>query len=80
MQVTQVMYAIKKFKEPFFLYTQLINNVLLSVQPAALVIMEDPSNFQEFLSFLKFIYTLFKRVSKVTEWDVCKSRNKCAYH
>ena len=65
---------------PFFLNFPWINNVFLLVPPAVLVIIEDTSNFQDFLSFLKFIYAPFKRVSKVTELDVGKSQNRCAYH
>ena len=49
----------------------------LLVPPAVLVIMDKQSNFHDFLSFIKCIYTLFKRVSN--EFDDCKSKNKCAY-
>jgi len=66
--------------KPFFLNFPYIINVFLLVPPAVLVIIEDATNFQDFLSFLKFIYTPFKRVSKVTELDVGKSQNRCAYH
>ena len=38
------------------------------------------NQFWGFLSFLKYIYTLFKNGCKVTELDVCKSRNKWAFH
>ena len=65
--------------KPICLYSQLIITVFLLLPPAVLVIMDDPSNFQGFLSFLKCIYTPFKKVSKVTKWDVRKSQNKCAY-
>ena len=41
--------------KPFFLYLQLINNVFLLVSPAVLVIIDNPSNLQDFLSFLKCI-------------------------
>ena len=41
----------------FFLNFPWINNVFLLVPPTVLVIIEDASNFQDFLSFLKFIYT-----------------------
>ena len=57
-----------------------MNNLFLLVPPAVLVIMDDPSNFQDFLSFSMCIYTLFKRVSKVSELDLCKSQKKCGYH
>ena len=40
--------------------------MFLLVPPAVLIIIEDTSNFQDFLSLLKFIYTPSKRVSKVT--------------
>ena len=66
--------------KPFFLNFPYIINVFLLVPPAVLVIIEDATNFQDFLSFLKFIYTPFKTVSKVTELDVGKSQNRCAYH
>jgi len=66
--------------KPFFLNIPCINNVFLLVPPTVLVINEDSSNFQDFLSLLKFIYTILKRVSKVTELDVGKSQNRCAYH
>ena len=66
--------------KPFFLNIPCINNVFLLVPPTVLVINEDSSNFQDFLSLLKFIYTISKRVSKVTELDVGKSQNRCAYH
>ena len=65
--------------KPFFLYFQVRNNLFLLVLPAVLVIMDDPSNFQDFLSFLKCIYIVFKRVSKVSELDVFKLQNKCVY-
>ena len=61
--------------KPFFLNFPLINNAFFLVPPAVLVIIDDTSNFQDFLSFLKLIYTPFKRVSKVTELDVVKSQN-----
>ena len=69
-----------KYYETLFLNFPLINYVFLLVPPAALVIIDDTSNFQDFLSLLKLIYTPFKRVSKVTELDVHKSQNRCAYH
>ena len=49
----------------FVLYSQFINTVFFP--PAVLVIMDDLSNFQVFLSFLKCIYTPFKKVSKVQQ-------------
>ena len=52
----------------------------LLVPPAVIVNIEDTSNFHEFLSILKFIYTPFKRVSKVTDLYVDKSQNRCACH
>ena len=52
--------------KPFFLNFPWIKNVFLLVPPTVLVIIEDISNFQDFLSILKFIYTPSKRVSKVT--------------
>ena len=52
--------------KPLFLYFQLINSVFLLVPLAVLVIIDDPSNFQDYLSFLKWIYTTVKLVSKVT--------------
>ena len=62
----------KNNRKSFFLYFQLITNVFLLVQLEVLVIIEDPSNLQDFLSFLKFTYTPFKRGSNVTELDVGK--------
>ena len=62
--------------KPFFLYSQLINTVFLLVPPVVLVIMDNLFNFQDFLSFLKCIYTPLKKVTKVTKWDICKSPNK----
>ena len=59
----------------FFLYSHLINAVFLLVPPAVLVIIDDPSNFQYFLGFLKSIYNPFQKVTKVTKSDVCKSQN-----
>ena len=56
--------------KPLFLYFQTMNNVFLLVPPAVLVIIDDPSNFQDFISFLKYIYTPFKWVSKVTKLDI----------
>ena len=41
--------------KPFFLNFPWINNVFLLVPPVVLVIIEDISNFQDFLSFIKFI-------------------------
>ena len=55
-------------------------NVFWLVPPAVLVISEDISNFQDFLCFIKFIQTDFKRVSIVPELNVGKSQNRCAYH
>ena len=64
----------------FFLNFQWINNVFLLVPPTVLVIIEDTSNFQVFLSLIKLIYTPLKRVSKVTYLYVGRSQNRCAYH
>ena len=58
--------------KPLFLYFQWINNVFFLVPPAVLVMIDDPSNFQDFISFLKCIYTTFKWVYKVTKLDVGK--------
>ena len=58
----------------------MINYVSLLVLPANLVNIDDTSNLQDFLSLLQYIYTPFKRVSKVTELDVGKSQNKRGYH
>ena len=66
--------------KPFFLNFPGINNVFLLVPPAVLIIIQDISNFQDVLSFIKFIWTPFKRVSKVPELNVGKSQNRCAYH
>ena len=66
--------------KPFVLNFLWNKNVFLLIPPAVLVIIEDISNFQEFLSFIKFIKTPFKRVSKVPELYVGKSQNKGAYH
>ena len=53
--------------KPFFLNFPWIKNVFLIVPTAVLVIIEEIFNFQDFLSFIKFISTPFKRVSKVPE-------------
>ena len=45
--------------KPFFLYFQLMTYVFLLVPLAVMVFMKDPSYFQDFLSFLKCINTLF---------------------
>ena len=66
--------------QPFFLNFQWITNMFLLVPLAVLVIIEDTTNFQDFLISLKLIYTPFKRVFKVKELDVGKSQNRCAYH
>ena len=50
---------------PLFLYFELINNALLIVPPAVLVIIDGPSNFQDFL--------------KLKKMDACNSQNMCAY-
>ena len=50
--------------------------MFLLVLPAVLVIIEDTSNFQDFIIFFKLIYTPFKRVSEETELDVGRSQNK----
>ena len=41
--------------KPFFSLFSMDKNVSLLVPPAVLVIFEDISNFQDFLSFIKFI-------------------------
>ena len=66
--------------KPFYLYFQFINNVFLLVPEAVLVIMDNPLHFLDFLSFSKYIYSPFKIMSKGTDWDVCNSKNKFAYH
>ena len=43
-----------------------MNNVFLLVPPAILVIIDNPSNFQDFINFVKGMYTPFKGVYKVT--------------
>ena len=60
--------------KPFFLYFQLINKLFLLVPQTVPVIMDNPCNFQDFLSFLMCIYTLFKRVYEVSEFGDCKSQ------
>ena len=52
----------------FFLNLPWINNVFLLVPPAVLVIVEDTYDFQDFIIFLKLIYTLFKMVSEKLNW------------
>ena len=61
--------------QPFFLYIQVNNNIFLLFPIAALLIIDNPSNFQDLLSFLKCILIPFKKVSQVTELDVCHSHN-----
>ena len=48
--------------------------MFLLVPPAVLVIIDNQSNFQDPLSFLKCIHTHFKRVYKVAELDVCVTK------
>ena len=47
-----------------FLHSQLINTVFLLVPPEVLVIMDNPSSFQDFLSFWNYIYTPIKKYLK----------------
>ena len=49
--------------QPFFLYIQVINNMFLLFPTAILVIIDNPSNCQHFLSFLKCFRPLSKCVS-----------------
>ena len=58
-----------------FLYIQLFTHV----PPAVQVIIDEPSNLQDFLSVLNCMYTPFKRVPKGTPLDLCKSHNWCVY-
>ena len=39
----------------FFLYIQVVNNMFLLFPTAVVVFIDNPYNFQDFLSFLKFI-------------------------
>ena len=59
--------------QPFFLY---VNNMFLVFPTAFMVIIDNRFNFQDFLSILKCTYSAFKKVSQVTELDVCHS-NAC---
>ena len=61
--------------KPFVLNLPWINNEFLLVPPTIRVIIEGTSSFQDFLSLLKFIYTAFKGVSKVTKY-VCLTLKK----
>ena len=64
--------------QTLFLYIQVMNNMFLLFPTAVLVIMS--MQFSEFfLRFLKDIRTPFKKVSQVSELDVCHSQNKRAY-
>ena len=70
--------SVAKYYETLFSQFPM-DHVFLLVPPTVLLFIEDTSNFQDFLIVLKLIYTPFKRVSKVTELDVGKSQNRCAY-
>ena len=54
---------------------QVIYNMFLLFPTAILVNVDNPSNFQDFLSFLIFSFP-FKNVSKVTALDVCQSQKR----
>ena len=69
----------KYFGTPFLCYT-LTTSEVFQVPPEVLVIINEPSSFQDFLSLLKCIYNPLKILSKITKLYVCKSQNKCAYH
>ena len=62
MQVAQTMYV--SFKRIKNLYSPKNYTMFLLVPPEVLVIMDDPSNFQDFLSFLNCIDTTLTRYLK----------------
>ena len=53
--------------------------MFLHVPPAVLLLIYDSSNNQDFLSFFRWIYTLFQWVSKLTKLDVSKPQNEAVY-
>ena len=57
---------------------QVINNKFL-LFPTTVLVIDNPSTFQDFLSFSRCISIPFKKVSQVTELDVCHSQNKRDY-
>ena len=59
----QTMSVSHKIVINLFLILSIDEQFVLLVPPAVSLIIYDPSNFQDFLTFLECFYTLFKKVA-----------------